>query len=56
MQKNLLMNLEILIQNLIDKNGSLSIEFGAYGVPETFIINKNKKLLKNLLVQLIKNH
>ena len=27
-------------KNLTDKNGFLSIEFGAYGVPETFIINK----------------
>ena len=27
-------------KNLTDKNGLLSIEFGAYGVPETFIINK----------------
>jgi len=30
---------------LVDKNGTLSIELGAYGIPETFIIN-NKKILK----------
>jgi len=34
-------------QILIDKNGILSVEFGAYGVPETFIINKNKKIIKS---------
>ena len=33
-------------QILIDKDGTLSVEFGAYGVPETFIINKNKKIIK----------
>ena len=33
---------------LIDKDGTLSVEFGAYGVPETFIIDKNKILIKNL--------
>ena len=31
-------------QILIDEEGTLAVEFGAYGVPETFIINKNKKL------------
>ena len=31
---------------LIDNDGTLSIEFGAYGVPETFIINKDKKIIK----------
>ena len=29
-------------QNLIDKNGTLSIEWGAFGVPETYLIYKNQ--------------
>ena len=29
-----------------DMNGIISIELGAYGVPETFIINKDKKIIK----------
>ena len=29
-----------------DREGVLSIELGAYGVPETFIINKQKKIIK----------
>ena len=36
-------------KNLTDKNGLLSIEFGAYGVPETFIINK-KKIIVNKFI------
>ena len=36
-------------QTLIDKNGTLSVGFGAYGVPETFIINKNKKIVKKFI-------
>jgi|TARA_B110000116_G_C16736788_1_gene536449 cytochrome c biogenesis protein CcmG/thiol:disulfide interchange protein DsbE len=31
---------------LVDKNGIISIELGAYGIPETFIINKKKIILK----------
>ena len=31
---------------LVDKDGTLSIEWGAYGVPETFLINKDKKIIK----------
>ena len=31
---------------LIDRDGTLSIEFGAYGVPETFIIDKKKRIIK----------
>ena len=31
---------------LIDNDGTLSVEFGAYGVPETFIIDKNKRIIK----------
>jgi len=33
-------------QILIDNDGTLSVEFGAYGVPETFIIDKNKRIIK----------
>jgi len=34
---------------LIDKNGTLAIEFGAYGVPETFLIDKNKIIIKKFV-------
>ena len=33
-------------QILVDSDGTLSVEFGAYGVPETFIIDKNKRIIK----------
>ena len=37
-------------QILIDKNGTLSIEWGAFGVPETYLINNiNKKIIKKYL-------
>ena len=36
-------------QIIIDNNGALSVEFGAYGVPETFIIGKNKKIIKKFI-------
>ena len=36
-------------QILIDKDGTLAIEFGAYGVPETFIIDKNKKIIRKFV-------
>jgi len=36
-------------QILIDHNGALGVEFGAYGVPETFLINKNKKIIKKFV-------
>ena len=36
-------------QILIDKDGTLAVEFGAYGVPETFVINKNKKIIKKFV-------
>ena len=50
MQKNLSMNLEILILKiLIDNDGTLSVEFGAYGVPETFLIDKNKKIIEKFV-------
>ena len=34
---------------LIDNDGMLGVEFGAYGVPETFIIDKNKKIVKKFI-------
>jgi cytochrome c biogenesis protein CcmG/thiol:disulfide interchange protein DsbE len=36
-------------QILIDSDGTLSIEFGAYGVPETFLIDKNKKIIEKFV-------
>jgi cytochrome c biogenesis protein CcmG/thiol:disulfide interchange protein DsbE len=36
-------------QILIDNEGILSVEFGAYGVPETFIIDKNKKIVRKFI-------
>jgi len=36
-------------QIIIDSDGTLSVEFGAYGVPETFIINKNKMIIRKFL-------
>ena len=36
-------------QILIDNEGILSVEFGAYGVPETFIIDKNKRIIKKFI-------
>jgi len=34
---------------ITDKNGIISIDLGAIGVPETFIINKDKKIVKRFL-------
>ena len=34
---------------ITDKNGIISIDLGAIGVPETFIINKDKKIIKRIL-------
>ena len=34
---------------LNDKNGTASIEIGAYGVPESFILNKQKEILKKII-------
>ena len=34
---------------ITDYNGIISIELGAYGIPETFIINKNKKIIKKFV-------
>ena len=35
--------------NLIDKDGTESINLGAYGVPETFLVNKNRKILIKII-------
>jgi len=34
---------------IADKNGTLAIEFGGYGIPETFLINKDKKIIKTFI-------
>ena len=34
---------------LTDKEGIISIELGAYGIPETIIINQDKKILKKFI-------
>ena len=34
---------------LNDNNGTGSIEIGAYGVPESFILNKEKKIIKKII-------
>ena len=33
----------------IDKQGTISINFGAYGVPETFLVSNDKKILKKYI-------
>ena len=35
--------------NIVDTNGTISIKLGAYGVPETFLINKEKKIIKKIV-------
>ena len=34
---------------LYDKSGTTAIELGAYGIPETFLIDNNKKIIKKYL-------
>ena len=34
---------------LNDKNGTASIEIGAYGVPESFILDQEKKIIKKII-------
>ena len=36
-------------QIFVDKQGLISINFGAYGVPETFLINEDNKVLKKYI-------
>ena len=40
--------------NLVDKDGTIAIEWGAYGVPESFLIY-NKKIIKKIIGPLDKN-
>jgi len=42
--------------NLVDYNGTESINLGAYGVPETFLINKNRKILLKIIGPINNNH
>ena len=35
--------------NITDQNGTISIELGGYGIPETFLINKDKKIIKTFI-------
>ena len=37
---------------ITDKTGIISIEFGGYGIPETFLINKDKKIIKSFIGEL----
>ena len=34
---------------LTDNNGMASIEIGAYGVPESFVLNKKKEIIKKII-------
>ena len=36
-------------QIIVDNDGSISVEFGAYGVPETYVIDKNKRIIKKFI-------
>ena len=42
--------------NLVDYNGTESINLGAYGVPETFLINKKRKILLKIIGPINKDH
>ena len=42
--------------NLVDNDGTESINLGAYGVPETFLINKNKKILIKVIGPINNDH
>tara|TARA_B100000989_G_scaffold202671_1_gene153352 strand:- start:278 stop:823 length:546 start_codon:yes stop_codon:yes gene_type:complete len=35
--------------NLVDNDGTKSINLGAYGVPETFLVNKNRKIFIKII-------
>ena len=41
---------------LIDSDGVKSIEFGAIGVPETYLVNKEKKIIKKFIGPLNQNN
>ena len=42
--------------NLVDNNGTESINLGAYGVPETFLVNKNRKILIKVIGPINNDH
>ena len=42
--------------NLVDYNGTQSINLGAYGVPETFLINKKRKILLKIIGPINNDH
>ena len=42
--------------NLVDEDGTESINLGAYGVPETFLINKNRKILIKIIGPINNDH
>ena len=42
--------------NLVDKDGVESINLGAYGVPETLLINKNRKILLKIIGPINNDH
>ncbi len=42
--------------NLVDKDGIESINLGAYGVPETLLINKNRKILLKIIGPINNDH
>ena len=35
--------------NIVDLTGTISIKLGAYGVPETFLINNERKIIKKIV-------
>ena len=41
---------------LTDKDGTIAINLGAIGVPETYIISKNKKILKKIIGPINSEH
>ena len=42
--------------NLVDIDGTKSINLGAYGVPETFLVNKNRKILIKIIGPINNDH
>ena len=42
--------------NLVDKDGTKSINLGAYGVPETFLVNKKRKILIKIIGPINNDH
>ncbi len=42
--------------NLVDIDGTKSINLGAYGVPETFLVNKNRKIIIKIIGPINDDH